>query len=205
MDRNYFFNDVLDSKGNVAKEKISNCTFAHLKPGDYVGISFGWRSEDDGGHRGTVFVKVVSVTMPKAVGFFSGNPGQVKVAFPDGTTTDLLVYKIVDAYYPTRDAYTPTKAIYEYFNKNCFPEKGGYISTVTIEAYPSDKKALLKERMEFEFERRRKKKQQIIFEKAELDAKTAELKRQEQLRLEEQKRRNAAITDQELDDLFHSN
>ena len=205
MDKNYFFNDVLDKNGKVAKEKISNCTFSHLKPGDYVGISFGWYSEDDSGHRGTVFVKVVSVTMPKAVGFFSGNSGQVKVVFPDGTTTDLLVYKIVDSYYPTRDAYTPTKAICEYFNKNCFPEKGGFVNTTTIEAYPSDKKALLKERMEFEFERRKNRKQQILFEQSQLDIKTAELKRQEQLRLEKEKERNAAITDEELNNLFHSN
>jgi len=205
MNRSYFFNDVLDNKGNVAKEKISNCTFAHLKPGDYVGVSFGWRSEDDAGDRGTVFVKVVSVTMPKAAGFFSANPGQVKVSFPDGTVTDLLVYKIVDAYYPSHNAYTPTKAIYDYFNKNCFPEKGGFVSTVSIEAYPSDKKALLKDRMEFEFERRRKNKEHIMLEQAKLDAKAAKIKYQEQLRLEEEQRRNAAISDQELDSLFHSN
>ena len=92
MERCYRFEDVLDKNGKVAKEKIADSTFAHLNPGDYVGIEFGWRSEDDGGHRGTLFVKVVSVTMPKAVGFFSGNPGQVKVSLPNGTTTDLLVY-----------------------------------------------------------------------------------------------------------------
>lgn len=156
MERCYRFEDVLDKSGKVAKEKIADSTFAHLNPGDYVGIEFGWRSEDDGGHRGTLFVKVVSVTMPKAVGFFSGNPGQVKVSLPNGTTTDLLVYKIVDAYYPTRNAYMPTKEICTYFEKNCHPEKGGFVSTVSIEAYPSDKKALLKERMEHEFARREK-------------------------------------------------
>lgn len=205
MERYYTFNDVLDENGDVAKEKISDCTFAHLRPGDYVGVSFGGYNEDNNYHHGTVFAKVESVTMPKATGFFSGSPGQVRVSFPNGSVTDLLVHKRqYKSNWYLSPPYAPTKAVYQYFNNHCSPDRGGSVSTVVIAAYPSDRKALLKDAMEAEFARRKKRKEQLLLEQQKRREKELERERQEQLRREEEQRRNAAVSSEDIDNLFYN-
>jgi len=196
-----FFEDVLDDEFRVSREKLANCTFARLRPGDYVSASFGSSDEDGTYHCGCVFAKVLSVKMPKPTGFFSGNPGGVLAELPDGSRVEFLAYNpgSGDRY----QAYHPTAQVEQYFFKNCFPDSGwGGRVYRRVMAHTADERAALKDAMAAE-QARRKHRQEELNRQARTKQQAGERARQAaRQRAAEAARRNAAVSDRELDNLF---
>lgn len=147
MPKFYSFDDVLDEKGNVDKSKIDCCAFSKLAQGDYIGVRFYFDSEDGAEYLGSLFAKVISVTIPRACGLFLGqNPGQVKVELPDGTVTDLLKFNTKVSSYSRHwgnMSYQPTQVIYNYFYKKCAAEGNNLSDRVYFDIYNYDHENLL--------------------------------------------------------------
>ena len=182
----YYFGDDLDPNGIVSKQKVADCAFSVVRTGDILGVRF--YHEDADGFRadaGMLFVKVVSVTMPAAAGFFTGgHPGQVKVELPNGRVTDLL-WCGKEGYY-SEQKYRPVPAIGEYFDANCWPTRGRNSADVLIY---TGREADLKRDMLQEKERRAKRK--AYLEQVERDR-----------RANAEAARHSAVSKSELDDLY---
>lgn len=197
----YTFEDVMedDSEGycRVSRAKLPTCGFAQLKPGDIIGVTHTYEKRaGEYFSAGTLFVKVVSVKMPTAPGFFSGGyPGNVIVQLPNGETTELLSWD--PRSWPSGICYFPTHAIYEYFRENCEMDSS-YIDLSRLIIYKGHE-AKLKEDMLAEKERREKVRRDRIRRYHEQEKE----RRAEEERYAERQKRNAEAKEQ-LEDLFNS-
>lgn len=196
-----YFEDVLDKDRRVSREKLANCTFARLRPGDYVSASFGSSDEDGSYHCGDVFAKVISIKMPKPAGFFSGSYGGVLAELPDGSRVEFLVYDLRDAY--RYQVYYPTQQVQQYFFNNCFPDPGWQGRVYRkVTAYPADERARLKDAMAAEHARCKRRQEELNRQAQERRRQADAAHAQKAKWAAEEARRNAAVTDRELDDLF---
>jgi len=196
-----FFEDVLDNKLNVSREKLANCTFARLRPGDYVSASFGSSDEDGVYHCGDVFAKVISVKMPKPTGFFSGHTGGVLAELPDGSKVEFLRYYTGGA--GRYQAYYPSGEVAQYFFNNCFPDPGwGGRVYMKVMAYTANERARLKDAMTAEQTRRKRRQEELNRQTLARQRADAEARQASRQRAAEEARRSAAVSDRELDSLF---
>ena len=185
----YYFGDDLDPNGIVSRQKVANCAFSVVHPGDILGVRFyhedadGWQSD-----AGTLFVKVISVTMPTPPGFFfgGGETGQVKVELPNGRVTDLLWCGKVGYYSECK--YRPLPAIGEYFDANCCPNGGRNRADFLIYA---GREADLKRDMLKEKERRERRKAYL-----------EQVERDRRANAAAEAQRHASVSKSELDDLY---
>ena len=191
------FDDVLSSQGVVSRAKLANCTFARLRPGDYICFSF-FDEDSDGvrSHQGCVFTKVISVRMPKPTGLIIGKqePGGVLAELPDRSRVELLEYSLHhrNNYFGSGySGYAPSDRVIQYFRTACFPQfSSPKLNCILISVYSADMRRELKDAMMKEQERRKycqEKREQ------EVQAKAAAMRAA---------RRNAAVSDRELDNLF---
>lgn len=198
------FNDVLDSQGCVSRAKLANCTFARLKPGDYIRFSFFEEDSDGlGSYQGCVFTKVISVRMPKPIGLIIGkqDPGGVLAELPDGSRVEVLKYWQNSSNYSRwgYGGYDPSDRVIQYFRTACFPQfDSPKLNRVFIDVYSSDRRGELKDAMMKEQERRKYCQER---REQEAQARAAAMRAARQCAAEEA-RRNAAVSDRELDNLF---
>ena len=192
------FNDVLDSQGCVSRAKLANCTFARLKPGDYICFSFFEEDSDGlGRYQGCVFTKVISVRMPKPIGLIIGkqDPGGVLAELPDGSQVEVLEYWRRNSSNYSRwgyAGYDPANRVIQYFRTACFPQVDSpRFNRIFIDVYSADRRGELKDAMMKERERRKS-----CQERRKQEAQAA------RQRAAEASRRNAAVSDRELDNLF---
>ena len=195
----YRLEDVLDKDGCVSREKLANCTFARLRPGDYVSASFSAPGSDYDYYCGCVFAKIVSVQMPKKT-MFSGHPGGILAELPDGSRVEFLRFDST-GHNHRRVSYFASKQVEQYFTNNCFPEcswRPYCASSEYVTPYPTDRRGELKDAMMKEQERRQRRQEELRQQE--------QVKRQAEMaacqHAAEEARRNAAVSDRELDDLF---
>lgn len=197
----YTFEDVMETDKDgycrISKEKLATCGFAQLQPGDIIGVTHTYeRSTGEYLTVGTLFVKVVSVKMPRPHGLFHRSfPGSVIVALPSGERTELLQWDPLS--WPSGICYFPTPKIYEYFRENCEAD-GSYIDLSRIIIY-NGHEAALKEDMLAEKKRR----ENVRAARIEQYRNAEEERRKAQADEEEQARRNATAK-ASLDALFDS-
>ena len=197
----YTFEDVMETDKDglckISREKLADCAFAHLQPGDIIGITHTFEYNlGEPRNIGTLFVKVVSVKMPRPYTWYRpGFSGSVIVALPNGECTELL--QLDPFSWPSGICYFPSPKIHEYFRENCEAE-GPYVDLSRIIIYKGHE-AELKEDMLAEKQRRERVRAARI---AHHEA-TAEQRAAEQERAAMQAKRNAAAKP-ELDALFDS-
>lgn len=197
----YTFEDVMETDKDglckISREKLADCAFAHLQPGDIIGITHTFEY-NLGEHRniGTLFVKVVSVKMPRPYTWFRpGFSGSVIVALPNGECTELL--QLDPFSWPSGICYFPAPKIHEYFRENCEAE-GPYVELSRIIIYKGHE-AELKEDMLAEKQRR----ERVRAARIERYKNSREEREAEKAYWEEKAKRNAEAKPT-LDALFDS-
>ena len=196
----YTFEDVMEDDHNafcrVSKRKIPTCAFSMLRPGDIIGVTHTY--EKRSGEKldaGTLFVKVVSVKMPVARGFFSkGDPGNVLVQLPNGEETELLSWD--PRSWPSGICYFPAPQIYSYFRENCEMDST-YVDLSRLIIYIGHE-AVLRADMQAEKERRaavRRRRIEKYEQEEDLRRAAAEREAREQVENEEAKAHLGSLFD----------
>ena len=197
----YTFEDVMETDKDglckISRDKLSTCAFAQLRPGDIIGVTHTFEfSAGEDRNIGTLFVKVVSVKMPRPYTWWRpGFSGSVTVALPSGESTELLS---LDPFaWSSGLCYFPSPRICEYFRENCEVE-GDYVMPNRMIIYKGHE-AILQEDMLAEKERR----ERVRAARIEQYQQFAEQREAEAVSRAEHEQRNADAR-AVLDELFDS-
>ena len=107
--------------GYVKKQKLANCAFTKVFPGDILGINFYIEYRGDGFRVdcGMLFVRVVSVSLPIAEGLFKRDRrDQIVVDLPNGERKNL--FKILDMIPSDHPNYDLSQEVIDYARRHYY-------------------------------------------------------------------------------------